>query len=133
MNIQEVSDIFSACRFLRAPKHVIITDEKVCGSEGCFRGLQPKNRRDVIFLSAQADVTTAPHEAWHAQTALGETTAYPIGNLVARKYKLFKQFPNLMKNLGRPIKYREASRAETLKDFPKTKAYLGRIRHYILE
>jgi len=135
MNIQEVSEIFSACRFLRAPTHVFITDERVCdeASGSCFRGLQPKKRGDAIFLSAEADVTTIPHEAWHAQTSLGEPTAYPIGNLVAKKYQAFKRFPNLMKVMGRSIKYRDATYEETVKEFPGAANYVGRLKHYVLE
>jgi len=98
VNIQEVSDILGVCRFLRAPKHVFITDEPVYEERNgrtFYRGLQPKNRRDVIFLSAQSDVTMIPHEAWHAMTGLGELTAYPVGRIVAAKYEFVKKFPRL--------------------------------------
>ncbi len=132
MNIQEVSDILGVCRFLRAPKHVFITDESVYEERNgrtFYRGLQPKNRRDVIFLSAQSDVTTIPHEAWHAMTGLGELTAYPVGRIVAAKYELVKKFPRLKALFSRRVEYR---RSEGSEEFPGASRYRGRVEHYTL-
>jgi len=133
MNIQEVSDILSACRFLRAPKHVFITDEPVHDDQGAhFRGLQPKKRGDTIFLANAADISTPVHEAWHAQSGLGEATAYPVGNILARKYNLLKKFPQLKKIISKKVRYRRATKAETKKEFPDATKYGTRVRHYIL-
>jgi hypothetical protein len=132
MNIQEVSDILGVCRFLRAPKHVFITDESVYEERDgrtFFRGLQPEKRRDIIFLSAQADGTTVPHEGWHAMTGLGEITAYPVGRLVSIKYGLLSNFPNLKQMLSRQIEYR---RVYNSREFPEAEKYGNRIEHYEL-
>jgi len=132
MNIEEVSDILGICRFLRAPKHVFITDEPVYeqkNGKAFFRGLQPKARGDVIFLSAQADATTVPHEVWHANTGLGELTAHPIGRIVALKYEILKQFPRLKALLSRKVEYRRVTK-ETA--FPQAEKYRGRVEHYVL-
>ncbi len=132
MNIQEVSDILGVSRFLRVPKHVFITDEPVYEERNgrtFYRGLQPKNRRDVIFLSAQSDLTTIPHESWHAMTGLGELTAYPVGRIVAAKYELIKNFPRLKAFLSKRVEYR---RAEGSGEFPGESRYRGRVEHYSL-
>ena len=132
MNIQEVSDILGVCRFLRAPKHVFITDESVyeeVNGKTFFRGLQPKSRRDVIFLSAQSDMTTVPHESWHAMTGMGELTAYPVGRIVAAKYELVQKFPRLKALFSRRVEYR---RSEGSGEFPGAKRYRGRVEHYVL-
>jgi len=130
MNIEEVSDILGVSRFLIAPQHVFITQEKVCEpGELCFRGLQPEKRRDIIFLSVQADGTTVPHEAWHAMTGLGEITAYPVGKLVSIKYGLLSQFPNLKQFLSRRVKYRRVTNSS---EFPEANKYGNRVEHYEL-
>jgi len=132
MNIQEVSDILGVCRFLRAPNHVFITDEPVyeeMNGKTFFRGLQPKGRRDVIFLSAQSDLTTIPHESWHAMTGLGELTAYPVGRMVAAKYEFVKRFPRLKALISRRTEYR---RTEESAEFPQARGYRGRVEHYVL-
>lgn len=130
MNLQEVSDILGLCRFLRAPKHIFITDEEVCDYESgsCFRGLQPTERGDVIFLSKQADSSTVPHEAWHAQTGLGEMTAYPIGKLASLKCRLLNQLPKLKSVLRRDVKYRPAG---TDDGFEEAQKYGDRVQHYV--
>jgi len=134
MNIKEVSEILGLCRFLRAPRHVFIAKEPVYeewDSKVFFRGLQPKERRDVIFLSSQADASTVGHEAWHAMTGLGELTADPVGRLVALKYEIIRQFPRLKALLTRRVVYRRVSPEEEV-EFPQVKRYRGRVEHYIL-
>jgi len=131
VNIQEVSDILGVCRFLRAPKHVFITDEPVYeerNGKAFFRGLQPKSRRDVIFLSAQSDLTTIPHESWHAMTGLGELTAYPVGRMVAAKYEFVSRFPRLKDTLTRKVQYREVDSASEFPNF--SNKYQGRAKLY---
>ena len=131
MNIQEVSDILGVCHFLRAPQHVFITPESVYEQQdgrAFFRGLQPKSRGDTIFLSAQADITTVPHESWHAQTGLGETTAYPVGKIISLKYEFLKQFPRLKTLLTRKVEYKRVTK-ET--EFPQASKYGSRVEHYV--
>jgi len=132
VNIQEVSDILGICRFLRAPKHVFITDEPVYeerNGKAFFKGLQPKSRRGVIFLSAQSDLTTIPHESWHAMTGLGELTAYPVGRMVAAKYELVSRFPRLKALISKRAEYK---RTEESIEFPRARRYGGRVEHYTL-
>lgn len=132
MNIQEVSDILGVCRFLKAPKHIFITDESVYEEKDgktFFRGLQPKDKRDVIFLSAQSDITTVPHESWHAMTGLGELTAYPVGRAVAAKYEFVQMFPRLKALISRKTEYRRSLEAT---EFPRARFYKNRVEHYTL-
>lgn len=132
MNIDEVKEILGLCYMLRAPKHIFITDEPVYEKRDgvqFYKGLQPSSRDDVIFLSAQADVTTVPHEVWHANTGLGELTAYPVGNLLAIKYRLLSKFPAVKNLLSRKVEYVEAS---SHSDFPQVEKFRGRVKHYTL-
>jgi hypothetical protein len=132
MNIEEVKDILGICRMLRVPKHIFITDEPVYEKQDgmrFYKGLQPSGRGDVIFLSAQADVTTVPHEMWHANTGLGELTAYPVGNLLAAKYRVLSRFPAVKDLLTRKVEYAESSNPT---DFPQAEKYRGRLKHYTL-
>jgi hypothetical protein len=132
VNIDEVKEILGLCHMLKAPKHIFITDESVYKKlDGIqfYKGLQPSSRRDAIFLSAQADVTTVPHEVWHANTGLGELSAYPVGNLLAIKYRLLNKFPAVKNLLARKVEYAEASNHS---DFPQVEKYRGRVKHYTL-
>jgi len=131
MNIEEVKDLLGYCRFMRAPEHVFITDEIVHDDAGHnFRGLQPTWRRDIIFLSAQANQSTIPHETWHANTGLGELTAYPIGNIVTKKIEMVKTLAPRLKGLRlRALPdYEEVNMSED--EFPAMAKYKGRVRHY---
>jgi len=134
MEIEEVADILGLCHALRIlglPKHIFVTEEKIRDSKSgtYFRGLQPKNRRDVIFLSGQADSTTVPHEVWHALTGLGEATAYPIGKALQMKHRIFSKFPMLKQIRSKPVKYKEVKGSS---EFPTAKKYGKRIRHFEL-
>lgn len=129
LHIDEVKEILGLCRLMRAPEHIFITDESVHDDEGHqFRGLQPVNRRDVIFLSALSDVTTVPHEGWHAMTGLGELTAYPVGRLMGTKANLAKNFPRLS-----ALRLRGSPDYEEVHDsveFPEAHKYGKRVRHF---
>lgn len=133
MEIGEIKDILGICHALRAPTHLILTDEPIYEETDrgrqFFRGLQPVSRRDVIVLSGQADVTTIPHEILHANTGLGELVAYPVGNLLAAKYKLMSRFPNLKNLRSRKIEYQEDPNPP---EFPALTKYGGRVKHYRL-
>jgi len=130
IQIEEVEEILNSSRLLAllAPQHVFITDESIIkkleGQVIHFRGVAPKNRRGVMFLSRQANETTVPHEWVHAALGLGELFAYPFGNLMARKIEITRKSP-LLKNLRlRTVKYREA-------EVPFK--YSGRVKHYVKE
>ena len=130
MNIQEVSDILGVCWPLRMPKYVLITDEGISqqhNGQTFFRGLQPKSRGDIVVLGVDANITTVPHESWHAMTGFGELTAHPIGNLFARRYERLKQFPRLKDALTRRVQYREVDSAS---EFPNFSKYQGRAKLY---
>jgi len=131
LRIEEVEDLLNTLRLLGmlAPEHIFITDEPIyeeLDGKVYFRGLAPKNKRGVMVLSAQANVTTVPHEWVHSALGLGELAAYPIGNLLALRYKLTKKlvekFPLLKSLRLREVKYQEA-------DVPKK--FSGRIKHYV--
>ena len=72
-------------------------------------------------------MTSVPHEAWHAVSGMGELTAYPIGYLVALKYRLMNKFPNLKTALSRRVEYRRVTRSEA---FPDAEKYGDRVEHY---
>lgn len=133
MQIEEIKDILGVCHALRAPKHIIITQEPIYEDNEAgrqfFRGLQPVARRDVIVLSGQADATTVPHEVFHANTGLGEILAYPVGSFMAAKYKFLNRLP-LLKNLrARNIEYKEVPNPP---EFPALAKYGNRVKHYQL-
>ena len=121
------------CWGLRAPRFVLITDERLDHQthhgQTVFRGLQPKNRGDVIVLGADADVSTVPHESWHAFSGLGELTAWPIGDRLARRHQRLSRFPALKNLIKRDVKYQEVS---GLDEFPGIGKYAGRVKLYKL-
>lgn len=133
MEIGEVKDILGLCHALRAPKHIIIVQEPIFedteGGRQFFRGLQPTSRGDVIVLSAQADVTTVPHESFHAGSGLGELLAYPLGSLMAAKYTVMSRFPRLKQLRSRNIDYEEVPNPP---EFPGLSKYGDRVKHYQL-
>lgn len=133
MQIGEVKDILGICHALRAPKHIIITQEPIYEDieerRQFYRGLQPVARGDVIFLSGQADTTTVPHEVFHANTSLGELLAYPVGSFMAAKYKFMNRFPLLKKMRSRDIDYEEIPNSP---EFPALSKYGDRVKHYQL-
>lgn len=132
LEIKEISEILGLCRPLRLPKYVLVTDERIYeqrNGRSYFRGLQPKNRRDILILGSDADSTTVPHELWHCVTGLGEASAYPIGRMMARKNQLVSMFPRLRGLLRRDAEYREISSSP---DVPNLEKYSGRIKLYEL-
>lgn len=131
MEIEEVAHILGACHFLRAPKHVFITDEPVRSKENgitFYRGLQPKHRRDVIFLSKDRDSSTPIHEAVHAQLGLGEPGTEIISRLIMTKNRVLQNFPNLQGLLQKQIAY---VKTESSEDFPEAQMFHGRIEHFV--
>jgi len=126
MEISEVEEMLGSLRLLGllAPQHVFITDEPIYRqSDGkvFYRGLSPKGERGIIILSAQADVTTTPHE-WVHSLGLGELVAYPLANLLALRYRLIQRIGILRFGFFN-VEYREAY------DVPRE--YKGKIRHYV--
>ena len=129
MRIEEVEEILNALRLLGllAPQHIFITDEPIyeeLDGQIFFRGLSPKDKRGVMILSKHADITTVPHELIHAALGLGELAAYPLGRLLAIRYKIADLFPSLKQLKLYKVKYREAEVP------PK---YMGRVKHYVRE
>lgn len=132
MDIAEVTEILGLTHFLPIPKHVFITPERVSeqSADGptYFRGLQPIEKHDIIFLSRDANVSTIPHEDSH-MLGLGELLAYPIGNAAALKYQIVSNFPRAKQLLSRKIQYR---RAPVSSDFPQLAKYGDRVEHWEL-
>lgn len=117
-----------------APQHVFITDEPITGKLNgiaSFRGLQPKARGDVIFISKDGDSTTPIHESIHAQFGFEELATVPLTRIMHRKVQFIRRFPMLAKILRKPVKYREV---EASTEFPQAhgEKYASRVRHYIL-
>lgn len=134
MEIAEVSEILGLCYFLKAPKHVFITDEKVSSHHDgvtFFRGLQPKSKGDSIFLTAQADESSPIHEGIHAGLGLGEPGTEVLTRIIIRKNKLLRNFPILTQTLSKKLIYKEVQES---KEYPQAHAekYKGRVKHYIL-
>lgn len=133
MNIDEVTEILGLTRALIAPQHVFITEEGVSGEvdgRGSFRGLQPRARGDVIFMSKDADETTPIHETIHAQWGLEETLTKPLTRIIHAKYQFIKRFPVLKEILKKPVKYRQCSGDCA---FPQahSQKFKGRVQHFV--
>ena len=140
VNIQEVSDVLGLSP-VPAPKYVLMTDERLHTqnffehlfgqdtNKAYYRGLQPKSKSGVIILGADADVSTPVHEAWHSWSGLGELTAWPIGDRLARRYQRLSRFPTLKNLIKRDVKYQEVSGPD---EFPNLGKYAGRVKLYKL-
>jgi hypothetical protein len=134
MNIEEVADILSLVKGLPIPKHVFITPERLYEQTGerddtFFRGLQPVEKPDVIFITSQdANISTIGHEVLHT-LGFGEILAKPVGNAIAFKYRMMSNFPRLKQALGRDVRYRKVDMS---KDFPNLAKYGDRVEHYEL-
>lgn len=133
MQIDEVAEILGLCRTLHAPKHVFIASERVwqeIDGQVFFRGLQPKSRGDVIFLTEDADTTSPIHETLHSNFGFEELLTKPLTRLIHGKYQLLKQFPQLTELLKRPLHYQEVHESS---EFPAahTEKFKGRVRHFV--
>lgn len=133
MEIEQVAQILGACYFLKAPKHVFITDEVVTGHHNHvtrYRGLQPKYRGDAIFLSHDADESTPIHESIHAHLGVGEPTTDVLTRIVMRKNEVLNNFPNLKNLLQKQLSYQKV---ESSQEFPEAHSpqFRGRVEHYI--
>lgn len=135
MNIAEVSDILGLCSFLKAPKHVFITEESVYSQEDgqtFYRGLQPKSKGDSIFLSGQADHTSPVHETVHASLGLAEPGTEIVTRIILRKNQVLQNRPLLKQRLHKNLVYKEVFESE---EYPKAHAakYQGRVHHFVLQ
>lgn len=133
MNIQEVSEILGVCYFLRAPKHVFITQETVWTREDGlthYRGLQPKARLDAIFLGSQADRSTPIHESVHTY-GIDEFGTEILTRLILRKNDVLKKFPFVQKLMKKRLVYERVERSTA---YPQAhgERYRGRVEHYVL-
>jgi hypothetical protein len=135
VDITEVSELLGLCNFLKAPKHVFITQEDVFSEEDGkithYRGLQPKAKSDAIFLAAQSDDTTPIHETVHASLGLGEFGTEVLTRVIMRKNEAVSNMPLLKGQLSRKLVYQ---RVEQSKDYPEahSEKYRGRVEHYVL-
>jgi len=133
MDIQEVSELLGLCHFLRMPKHIFITQEPVEGAHGeRYRGLQPKSKRDSIFITGLANDTTPIHEAVHAMFGTDEVGTEIISRAIIRKNQVLTNFPLLKERLKTPPKYVKVN-SDT--DYPEAHLpkFQGRVDHYVLE
>jgi len=108
MEIDEVSEILGVFRALRAPRHVFITEEPVkeeMDGQVFYRGLQPRLRSDIIFLTRDADASSPIHESVHANFNLEEVGTDIITGLLLRKYAFLKNHPLLRSLVQRNIRY----------------------------
>ena len=133
MNIQEVSEILGVCYFLRAPKHVFITQEQVWSREDGvthYRGLQPKSKGNSIFLSAQADLSTPIHETVHTY-GVNEFGTEILTRLIMRKNEVLKKFPFLRELTKKKLVYRKV---EGSREYPQAhgERYRRRLEHFVL-
>lgn len=133
MNIQEVSEILGVCYFLRVPRHIFMTSEKVWAEENgvtFFRGLQPKSKQDSIFLSASADNSTPIHEAIHTY-GVGEAGTEVMTRAIMRKNKILENFPVLKGILGKKVRY---EKVESDVEYPwaHQSKWSGRVEHFVL-
>lgn len=133
MQIGEVSEILGVCYFLRAPRHIFMTSEKIWAEEDgktFFRGLQPKSKGDSIFLSAQADSSTPIHEAIHTY-GIDEVGTEILTRVIMRKNEVLQNFPRLNGMFKKRLKYRKVEASEA---YPQAHArrYRGRVEHYVL-
>jgi hypothetical protein len=136
LDIAEVSNILGLCSFLKAPKHVFITDERVSSREGgeetFFRGLQPKAKGDSIFLTGQADQTSPIHETVHADLGLGEPGTELVARMILRKNQILQQRPLLKQVCSRSVAYAEVFESQ---EYPAAHdpKYKGRVHHFVLQ
>jgi len=131
LDIHEVEEILGMYRALKAPKHIIVTEEPVrqqLNGDIFYRGLAPKWRRDVIVLTPQAIPETVVHENLHANFGLGEEITYPLARLLIVKYNIIQLFPRLKRLLVRPVKYELCQGCEEFAEL-HTK-YQGRALHF---
>jgi hypothetical protein len=126
VDIREVEEVLGAFRVLRPPKYVFMTSEPL--TDGLYAGLQPKWRSDVIVLGAHATPVTVIHETLHTM-GFGETLAYPLAELLARKLELQERFPLIRSLTGVKPRY---ERAEDWGEFAEAaEKYKGRIELYV--
>jgi hypothetical protein len=135
LDIAEVSEILGLCSFLKAPKHVFITDERVSSHDDgvtFYRGLQPKAKGDSIFLSGQADYTSPIHETVHASLGLAEPGTELVTRVILRKNQVLQQFPLLKQTFSKKVVYKEVFESA---EYPKAHApeFQGRVRHFVLQ
>lgn len=133
MDINEVSEILGLCHFLRAPKHVFITEETVSSKEDgvtYYRGLQPKYKGDSIFLSAQMDQSTPIHETIHTY-GIDELGTDVLTRIILRKNKILQNF-TLLKDLTKKKLIYE--KVESSSEYPEAhmEKFKGRVEHYVL-
>jgi|GEM_PF-6516962 len=104
MNVEELEKILSEHPFLPKPKYVFMVEERVVAELGnllvIFKGATPKELKDRIALTPDANDVTVVHELLHL-VGLDETGAYLLAPII-RKIRTI--FPPMIKS---EIKYKE--------------------------
>lgn len=135
MDIAEVSQILGLCNFLKVPKHVFITNEAISSNEDgavtFYRGLQPRLKKDSIFLGQHMDPSTPIHEALHT-LGLGEFGADVATRLLMRKNVALRNFPEIQKRLHKKVEY---VKVDSSKDYPEAhnSTFKDRVAHFVLK
>lgn len=130
MHISEVEAFLSLSR-LPSPQHVFIVKETVwqeVDGQVIYRGLQPKERRDVIVLMPQAIDETIPHEIGHC-LGLKEFGATVLGKFSAWRYQVLRRYPSVQGFLEKSIRYEKCFGC---RDFAKAHQY-GTVEHFRLK
>lgn len=103
LTIEEVEKIMAEHPFLPKPKYLYLIKAKVIGIVDStileFKGATPKQLRDRIAITADADDVTIVHECLHL-AGFGELGAYVLAPII-RAFR--KAFPPLIKS---EVKYK---------------------------
>jgi len=130
VQIKEVEEILSVSR-LPSPQHVLIVNESVwaeADGQILYRGLQPRENRDVIVLTPHAIDETPAHEIAHC-LGMGEFGATIVGKLSAMKHRVLNHMPLAKSLVEKSIRYEKCSGSC---EFPKAHTYGDRIEHFKL-
>lgn len=133
MNIREVEEILGMYRSIRPPHHMILAQEKVVQQVNgsiYYRGLQPRQRGDVMVLTPDTIDETVIHEALHANFGVGEAITTPLAKILVWKARILKQFPLVKSLVQKEVRYQKCGGCEEFKEL-HTK-YGGRAEHYKL-
>lgn len=93
MDIRELEKIMTEHPWLPKPRFVYLVKERVEarleGKEVIFRGVAPKNSKDRIALTPDADEITVVHELLHL-AGLGEVGAYVLAPPIRRIRRILR-------------------------------------------
>lgn len=126
---EEIEKILSKYPFINPPSHIYVLDAPILVPQlkAIAKGMYP-GKKDIIFLTPQADEETIIHEIIHTY-GFGELITYPLAKILVR---FRNTFPPILK---RNIQYEELeinpSELEKygLRIYPKGSS--GKIKLYI--